>query len=86
MSPLSFERSGQPKLVLEVEHPADEPVRVLADQGPFAGRDLDAIEVVPGFVPIIQSNIDNVGIGFRNCVDGGPDAFGIGQVAGSRSF
>ena len=56
----------QPKLARIVENPRGDPVGVLTNQCALARRDIQPVEVVPGFVPIIEAHINHRRIGSWN--------------------
>ncbi len=76
---------GEPELPGEVEDPARDPLGVLPQEGPLAGRDLHLVEVVPGGVAVVEADEDDVGVGLRDVVDLGAHRLCVGQVAGGGS-
>ena len=75
---------GQPELVLAIEHPAGQPLGVLAQERPLAGRELHLVEVVPGGIAVVEPDVDRVRVGLGHRVDEGPGAFRRGHVARRR--
>src|SRR4029453_1386283 len=45
---------------LEVEVPARDPLRVLADELALARRDRDLVHVVPGGIAVVEADVDRV--------------------------
>src|SRR5215510_14876645 len=68
-------------MILQIENPTCNAFRVLTDQRPFAGGDLDLVEIVPGFVAIVETDIDGIGFTARNSVDQCADSFCVGYVS-----
>ncbi len=64
-----------------VERPARDPLRVLPHERPLARRDLDLVDVVPGGVPVVQPDVDRVGVALGQRVDLGACALRVRQVA-----
>src|SRR5712692_7207087 len=69
-----------------VERPIGDAFGVLADERSLASGNPYLVEVVPGFVAVVQADVDSVRIGSRNVKDDGAHAFGLSDVAGRRNF
>src|SRR5262245_40152069 len=82
---LSRTRS-QPQPALEIKIPAGDVLGVFAQQCPFAGGNLQLVEVVPGLVAIVEGYIDSIGIVLGNVDHHYVNALQPGEVSGSGSF
>ena len=76
---------SQPQIALQIELPAFDAFGVLAHQGLLAGRDLELVKVVPGFVAVIQPDVNHVRIIFWNIDKFDAYALQAGQIARRRS-
>src|SRR5262249_17759530 len=74
---------GQPKVAFQVENPSRNALRVLAHQFLRASRELQLVEIVPGFIAVIQADVDRVGVTLRNIDNLDADAFQSGEIARS---
>ena len=84
--PLLRGAQRQTQVGLLVEDPARDALGVLAEQGPLARRDLDLVDVMPGGIAIVETDVDRVGIGLGHGIDHRPGPLGGGQVAGFGSL
>ena len=69
-------------MVFQVKNPAGDAFSVLSQQGSFAGRDLYLVEIVPGFVAIIYSDINHIRFTARDGINHGPHALRVSQIPG----
>ena len=73
-------------MVFQVKHPAGDPLGVFSQQGSFAGRDLYLVEIVPGFIAIVYSDINHIGFAAWHSVDNGPHALHVRQISRGRNI
>src|SRR6187551_3658585 len=69
-----------------VENPTRYTVIILTKQLFLAGRYLHLVKVVPRFVAIIYTNVDEVRFRFRNLVNKGAGTLGVGQIYRYRNL
>ena len=71
---------------LRVEEPAGNLLCVLAQEGFCAGGEVEFVEVVPGFVAIIEADVEGGGVGLGDAIEIDAHTFEAGEIAQGRSF
>ena len=74
------------QLILEIEDPAGDAVRVLAQQCALAGGDADLVQIVPRLVAIVQSDVHDLGLTARHFIQHGAHSLDLRQVARRGHF
>src|SRR4029077_16343122 len=67
--------------VLAVEHPVGDAVGVLAEQAAFPCGDAELVEIVPGLVTIVQTDIHDVRLTSRHGIWGYAHALDVGKIS-----
>ena len=71
----------QPQLILQIEDPPGNAIRVLAEQRALAGGDAHFVKVVPGLVAIVQAEVDKVRLSSGHVVNECARALDVGQIS-----
>ena len=72
---------GQPRMQLPVQHDVGQLVAVLEQQLALAGADIDAVDVVPGLVAVVEPDRQHVRLIEAQLLDAGVDAGQRREVA-----
>ena len=75
---------GQADVAVEVRHPARDALRVFDEQLALARLEVDAVDVVPGRVAVVEADQDVAGVALGHVQDDGARAVGGRQVARRR--
>src|SRR5215469_11545552 len=75
---------GKTQLAFQIENPARDALGVLPNEGLLPRGTAELVKIVPGFVAIVQTDVDGIRIALRRCIQYQPHAFETGQIAGRR--
>ena len=74
------------KLIFVVEDPAHQAFGILSQESQFASGYLQLVEIVPGFVTVIEADVEEVRVAFGPVVYESADTFEVRKVPGFWRF
>ncbi|GBC80776.1 hypothetical protein HRbin09_02023 [bacterium HR09] len=80
--PVFQDARRQARLALQVKLPSHDAVGVLVNKLLFAGGNAHAVEVVPGGIPVVKPNPNDIRLLFGDAVNHRAHPFEVGEVAG----